>query len=195
MRSNHLLLIIITTFFSQFLFAQEAEPMYAIRKDLRWEFYNSKNELMFPVKRAIGPQMIPSFYHGWCKVQRAQVKGGDVVLQDGVIDQKGEFKELPAVPAGFLIMGVDLVEGQKILFWSNWNERFFMNPDGKKVPEQPSETATWLEGGLLYTNEVVGIYEVWDILKAKRLFKIEADDLGRHTEDLLAVKQKGLWGQ
>jgi hypothetical protein len=187
-------LSLIFIFLSQLLIAQLTEPMYAIRKDKKWEFYDNNNELLFPNKADIGPLMVYPYYHGWAKVQQLKTDGEEIYFQDGVIDEKGNFKDLGIVPEGFLIMGIDLIEGQKVIFWSNWNERFFMSPKGDQVPTRPSETANWLGGRLLSNQESPGTYEIWDILEAKVLFKVEAEALGRYSKDLLAAKKNGLWG-
>ncbi len=191
---NPFKLILPLLFLSQLLLAQGTEPMYAIRKDKNWEFYNNNNELLFPNKSDIGPMMVYPYYHGWAKVQRLKRDGTEIYFQDAVLDEKGNFQDLGMIPEGFLITGIDLIEGQKVLFWSNWNERFFMSPDGKKVPEDPSEETQWLGGRLLSDTEGNGTYKVWDILDAKLLFEVEADALGRYTNGLLAAKKEGLWG-
>lgn len=168
--------------------------MYAIRKDKKWEFYDNKNELLFPQNENIGPMMVHTYYHGWCKVQQLRKDKDDIFFQDGVIDEKGAFKKLPIFTEGYMIAGVEQIEGRGILFWSNWNQRFFMSPKGKKVPKVPSEMATYLGERFLADKTASNQYEIWDILEAKVLFKIEADALGFFGNGHLTVKKGGLWG-
>ena len=88
--------------------AQSPKPMVAYRVGIDWHFYNTKNELMFPVNKVIAPPMVTAYFHGWCKVGLPGVREGEIVIRNGVINEKGIEVPLDEMPDRYNIVGIDI---------------------------------------------------------------------------------------
>lgn len=193
--------------------AQAPKPMVAYRIGIDWHFYNTKNELMFPVNEVIAPPMVSAYFHGWCRVGLPGVIEGMIVIRDGVINEKGIEVPLAEMPDGYRIVGIDKEDGKKIITISNWVNIGCVNEQGKRVPakalwhwqrlgngwgagygtmtDNPDEQA---EVNFPSAGESEMEYEIWDINNATLLFKLKAEEIGHYAEGYLTAKKDGLWG-
>jgi hypothetical protein len=195
------------------IFAQTAKPMVAFRYGIEWHFFNTDNKLMFPVNKMIGPQMVSAFFYGRCKIGLPAVEDGNIVIRDGIINEKGIEQPLKGLKDNWIIVGVSRFSNENILYLTNYAFGSFasMNSNGIMVPTEPlyywNEIGDGLGAGygkLKSNPEEASLqkfpdykteteYEIWDIKNAKLLFKINGIPV-QAAEGLISVKQNNLWG-
>ena len=193
--------------------AQSPKPMVAYRVGIDWHFYNTKNELMFPVNKVIAPPMVTAYFHGWCKVGLPGVREGEIVIRNGVINEKGIEVPLDEMPDRYNIVGIDIEQGKKIISISNWTVMGVVNEAGQRVPSTPTyhwqrlgngwgasygnlpeDQEKQAEADFPMAGESEMEYEIWDIQNAKMVFKLKAEEIGAYGEGYLTAKKDGLWG-
>jgi hypothetical protein len=193
--------------------AQIEKPMVAYRIGIDWHFYNTKNELMFPVNKVIAPPMVSAYFHGWCKVGLPGVQEGEIVIRNGVINESGIEVPLDGMPDGYHIVAIDIEAGKKIISIGNWVIIGTVNEAGQRVPSTPTfhwqrlgngwgasygdlpeDQEKQSEADFPMAGESEMEYEIWDIQAAKLMYKIKAEEIGGYGEGYLTAKKDGLWG-